>query len=54
MIEKEKEELFEKVWSEYWWKKRGFGYRINNSEECERETLAEMFDTFIKVTKKRV
>ena len=34
------EKEFEKIFDEYWWKKRSFGYRCSHNEIEEREIIA--------------
>lgn len=44
-----KRKLFEKIWDNYWWKKRDFCYRINTNEADEREIIALAFESFFKL-----
>jgi hypothetical protein len=50
MIDK-KEKLFERLWDDYWWKKRSFGYRCSNSEKGEREIIATAFESYLQLKK---
>lgn len=47
-IEKKKEETFEILWDNYWWKLRNFSYRCSHSEVDEREILSTAFEDIIK------
>ena len=46
--DKKKRELFEKVWDNYWWKRRVFSYRINNSESSEREIISLALESWLE------
>ena len=39
-IENKNKEILEDIFQHYWWNIRGFSYRVNNSEEMEKEMLA--------------
>lgn len=49
--ETNKEKIFEKIWNDYWWNKRTFGYRCSNSEEYEREIIATAFESYLEKLK---
>jgi hypothetical protein len=47
-FEEYKEKLFNDLWNEYWWNKRGFGYRCSHSEQEQAEIIATAFEVYIE------
>lgn len=47
-LEIKKEEIFEMMWDNYWWKLRNFSYRCSHNEVIEREILSTAFEDMIK------
>ena len=48
-----KEKLFEKYFSHYWWKKRGFGYRCSHNEIDEMEIIGTFIEAMEEFEKQK-